>query len=182
MANPNTIVLRNLRVGDSKTLSIKTTDETGTAKNPSSGWFLGLDPDRSTVITATNSGASNVQFRGAASGATNKWNSVPARVYSDTWTYDTDINISTSGAVSGLWTVNPLPVTPPTGASLKLLGYPLLKRSSATLGGNSGTIQVLPSGSNEYTAYAGDRRLCYHPDFGTDDEEVIGVHRVDPSW
>lgn len=182
MANPNTISLGNLRVGDKKTISIATTNEDGTPKNPSSGWFLGLDPRRSTVITATNSGADNTEFRGAASGAANKWLSVPAKVYSGTWSYITDVASYASGAVSGLWGLNPLPVTPPAGASLKLLAYPLLQRSSATIGGNSGTIQVLPSGGNEYTAYAGPRRLCYHPDFGTDDEECVGVHSVNPSW
>ena len=58
---PDTLALRaDCRVGDIRTISLRTYHSTATVANsqiaPASGWFLGLDPSRSTVLTATSGG------------------------------------------------------------------------------------------------------------------------------
>jgi hypothetical protein len=184
---PDTLPLdEDVRVGDTKTLSLRTFDENDNELSPTAGWFLGMDPDRSTVVTASNSApASNrVQFRATVSGATNLWNSIAGEVTQSEVTYRTEVVSYTSGAVTGLWTLRPLGLVVASGATLRLNGYPLMARTSATLSTAKGTVTVTPSGAlNEYTAYAGERRLVYGPTFaGGNEIRQVATHTVRPGW
>mgnify|MGYP001589286435 CR=1 FL=1 len=183
---PDTLALReDCRIGDTRTISLRTYHSTTTVANsqiaPASGWFLGLDPSRSTVLTATSGGVA--RFKAAVSGATNLWNSCPAEVTQGSITYQTECRAYTAGATTGLWTIYPLAVAIASNASVKFPGYPVLPRTSATLSGAKGSIIARPSGANTYTAEAGERRLIYAPTFtGGDQLRQVGVHSVRPAW
>ena len=183
---PDTLALRaDCRVGDIRTISLRTYHSTTTVANsqiaPASGWFVGLDPSRSTVLTATSGGVA--RFKAAVSGATNLWNSVPAEITQGGITYQAECRAYTAGAATGLWTIYPLAVAIAPNASVKFPGYPVLARASATLSGAKGSIIARPSGANTYTAEAGERRLIYAPSFASGDQtRQLCTHTIRETW
>lgn len=183
---PDTLALReDCRVGDVRTISLRTYHSTTTVAAsqiaPSTAWFLGLDPSRSTILTATSGGVA--RFLAAASGASNLWKSCPAEVTQGGVTYLTECTGYTSGAATGVWTINPLRVAIAAAASIKFPCYPVLARTSATISGAKGSIAVRPSGVNTYTADAGERRLVYGYKLTTSDwRRQVCEHTIRPAW
>lgn len=138
--------------------------------------FVGLDPDRSTVVTATSGGVARI--KAAKSGTTSKWNYCPVEVSHATRVWATEVVAYTTGAVTGLWTIRPIGANVVVGDSIKFPAYPVMAYCTGTTSGGKGTVTIRPSGANEYTAYTGERRLLCIYSTATDIRRCIGVHEV----
>lgn len=177
---PTTVSLGNYVVGSKPTVALRAYDADKAEKAPSEVWFLGLDPDRVISGTVTSGVGTRVAFKIANTKATDFWNRVALKISQADGSFVTECVTYSGGVATGLITLEPAPYAVASDATWWFLGYPLLTWQSGTVSTAKGSIQVLPSGANEYTAYAGPRRMLTEWNYTNDLRRVIGVHDIVP--
>jgi hypothetical protein len=176
------LTLPDLRVGDTKTITIATSiasgDNAGEARNPEAGsTFLGFDPDRETT-GAADSGSATTLVDADRTEADDFWVGMTLVVTdaSDSREYRTEV--TDFDQASHTLTFYELPIAIAEGDAYRLEGYPVLPQTDAALSGNEASIQLTPA---DATGTPGRRVLVYRADFGSDSEEAVFIFRVLPS-
>lgn len=177
---PTVVDLGNYVVGSKPTVALRAYDADKAEKPPSTVYFLGLDPGRVLSGTVTSGVGSKTSFLIANTEADNFWDKVALKISQADGSFVTECASFDGGAVTGIITLQPAPWAVASNATWWFLGYPLLTWQSGAVSTAKGSIQVLPSGSNEYTAYAGPRRLLTEWNYTNDIHRVIGVHDIKP--
>lgn len=175
MSEPQIIELGDYIAGETATVAIRETSN-GTSVTLVKARYVGLDPDRSTVLTATSGGTA--RFKAATSGTADKWNWCPVEISQATRVWHTEVTDYASGVATGLWTIRPIGANVAVGNKIKLPAYPLMAYCTGATSGGKGSVTIRPSGANEYTAYTGERRLLCIYSTAADVRRCIGVHEV----
>lgn len=174
-AHGHIIELGDYIVGGQPVVAIRETVG-GTSVTLVKARYVGLDPDRSTAVTATSGG--RARFKATKSGTTDKWNYCPVTISQATRVWETEVVAYTTGTVTGLWTIRPIGANVASGNAIKFPGYPVMAYCTGTTSGGKGSVTLRPSGANEYTAYAGERRLLCIYSTATDIRRCVGVHNI----